>query len=130
MNKILVNCFLICFGLLLFSCSNNDTAETTDQPSEPTINTRAGSSDANLEENLVAAANEDMTKEEAELFFYISRKWELGEEYINMNGNGLFDAVLDGRTVVGKWGMVASTEDAQVLKLIGTREDEGYNNNF
>jgi hypothetical protein len=131
MNKFLINCFLICLSVALYSCSSTDATNNSEEPTtEESISTRAGSSEETLEEDLIAGATEDMSKEEAEFFFYISRKWELGEEYINMKGNGLFDAVLEGKTIVGKWGMVSSTEDSQVLKLIGTGEDEGYNKTF
>lgn len=127
MNKFLINCLFFCLGLALYSCSTTDTTNSPEPTLENDLNTRTSSSEIALEEDLITNADTDMSKEEAEFFFYISRKWELGEEYINMNGNGLFDAMLDGKTVVGKWGMVTSTEDAQVLKLIGTGEDKGYN---
>jgi hypothetical protein len=111
--------------MLLFACDSpittavvNETTTATNQTrSKPTAGTKT----------LIFAATNDMSEEETGRLYYISRKWELGEEYIHMKGDGFFEASSDGKIIIGKWGMVYNTEDTQILKLIGTGDDEGYN---
>jgi hypothetical protein len=55
----------------------------------------------------------------------LSRKWEFGEEFIDLDKEGAFEAILDGKHYTGKWGLSNGKDDVRTLKLIGKEDVEG-----
>jgi predicted HNH restriction endonuclease len=91
----------------LFSCTSDNVSN------EDAIKTRAlpnSTSDENIE-------NASPTS--------ISRKWEFGEDFIDLGNEGSFEAMLDGKHYFGKWGLSNGNNDERTLKLIGQEDLEG-----
>ena len=95
--------------LSLFSC----TSENVNNESEESIKTRA-LPNSNSEESIENASPSSLT-----------RKWEFGEDYIDLDNEGAFDAMLDGKHYTGKWGLSNGSNDERTLKLIGQEDVEG-----
>ena len=98
--------------LSLFSCASDNTSEE----SVEAIKTRA-IPNSTSQEDFVG------TTESA-----ISRKWEFGEDYIDLGNEGSFDAMLDGKHYTGRWGLSNGIDDERTLKLIGKEDAEGAKN--
>lgn len=52
-------------------------------------------------------------------FSYITRKWVFGEEYLNLNKDGTFEARLNAEHSKGRWGFSSNSQNKKTLKLIG-----------
>lgn len=116
MKTTILYLFSIVTLLMMYSCTNQNETENIDSES---LKTRA------LETNSSAES------QEASLSAAITRKWEFGTEYIDLNNEGTFEAVLDGKHVKGRWGLTSGTEELRTLKLIGKEDGaEGNANTF
>lgn len=107
MKKTILYFCAIAIAFVSFSCTSDNTESTTDE----TLKTRALPENENEEESTSAS------------FAFITQKWELGEEYINFDEEGGFDAVLEGKHLKGRWGLTSGTDDQKMLKLIGKEVD-------
>jgi len=101
--------------LFTFSCNSDEPAQNDEANS---IQTRALPSSTENEAESVASA-----------YGLISQKWGLGEEYIDLDQEGTFEAMLDGKHIKGRWGLSAGTEDQNTLELIG-KEDGAETNSY
>lgn len=96
--------YLFLLGMVI--CSTFSCASDANSDEEP-LKTRALAESENAEESTSAS------------FAFLTQKWELGEEYISFDTDGGFDAVLEGKHIVGRWGLTNGTDEQKTLKLIG-----------
>jgi len=120
MKKNILTLLVLAVLAITYSCNNEsaeaDAATAVEETEESISKTRAKTKTA-----------ED---EEESFVLNLSRKWELGEDFIDLRMNGTFDAILDGQPVQGKWGMTSSTEDTRTLKLVGGTKEEPFNKTY
>ena len=117
MKKTILYFVAIFTVLITYSCGNQSPETAVDTVDDSTTKTRA------LPQNEKVQDGEDAS------IAYITRKWELGEEYIDLDADGSFDAIFEGKHVKGRWGMTAGTDDLRMLKLIGKEEGATDNAN-
>jgi hypothetical protein len=95
--------------LSLFSC----VSDNTNNESVEVIKTRA-LPNSTSEEDFESASSSSLT-----------RKWEFGEDFIDLDKEGAFEAMLDGKHYTGKWGLSNDSDNKRTLKLIGQEDVEG-----
>ncbi len=101
--------------LFTFSCESDNQQNAQVEP--------------NVEDVINSTRAQNMSEEE-EFYFAISRKWELGDEYIDLKSDGTFEAKMEEKEVLGKWGMSSSTQDKQELRLIGLGDNSDFNRTY
>ncbi len=74
--------------------------------------------------------NKTRAQLEEETKGFLARRWELGEEYLDLNLEGTFEASLNGKHSKGKWGLSYETDDKKTLKLIGEEDESAETNDF
>ena len=109
MKQTILTCIVFLGILMAYSCNNNTTE--VPEADASTLQTRA------LPQN-----GEEPDSEEDLAYSYIVRKWELGDEYIDLETEGSFEAVLEGKHIQGRWGLSYGTEEKKMLKLIGNED--------
>lgn len=106
MNTTLHSYMLSLLALLITLSCNTVSENTTEIDAE---NTRAISSEPTMEGFSQGA---------------IVNKWQLGEDYIDLNADGSFQAVFETVEYAGKWGLSNDAEGNRTLRLIGRKVSE------
>lgn len=101
--------------LSTYSCNSDEGAQNEEASA---IQTRA-----------LPTSAEDEAESTASAYGLISQKWGLGEEYIDLDEEGTFEAMLDGKHITGRWGLSSGTDDQKTLELIG-KEDDAETNSY
>lgn len=57
---------------------------------------------------------------------YLIQKWTLQNNYLYLNADGSFEAVLDNQAIGGKWGLSSQTENKKILQLIGNNQNTNF----
>lgn len=114
MRTIIIYFISITTLLFMYSCTGQGK---TEEASDKILNTRA------------LGKISDIDNSESALSAAITRKWEFGSEYIDLNEGGAFEAVLDDKHVKGRWGFTSGTDDIKILKLIGKEDGAAGNVN-
>lgn len=103
---------LLVFATLisLLSACSNEVQEANDQIVIESITRSAPDAEAAAESSYFSNAS-------------ISKKWSFGDDFIDLDENGLFSAMLNGEMIEGKWGFTVGTEEMRILKLEGHAAD-------
>lgn len=104
MNKH-INLYILSLLALLVVFSCNTATDSNSPLNIDAVHTRAVQS--------AAATNEAITPSTLE------KKWTLGNDYIDLEPDGSFDAVLGQIQYQGKWGLSNDSQGNRTLKLIG-----------
>ena len=113
-NILILLAFIATFSV--YSCNNDNNANNSNETEE--FHTRA------------AIAETPETENEESAFGFITQKWELGDEYIDLDKDGTFEAIFDGKHLKGKWGLSTGTDDQKTLELIGEEDESAEHNKF